>query len=247
VSLQSFDSPGIGSFLSGPQWGIFDQNGNPLLTVDSVDSIDYARDYRISDYPQEMGAFESYNKVQVPFQSKIGFLIGPSRAAFLGSIEAATASLDLVTVVTPDIQYPSANLTHYGYRRESRSGVSLIRVDVWCEEVRIIQGSSLSNSQSTNGASPTQSGPTQGLQTSQNAPPASDTSVGGGFSTGGLDMSAAAPSQLPGNVNLVSPPGGILGGASFLPAGIPNSTGGGASSLTTDLEDVSRLTIVPNE
>lgn len=152
----------------GPQWGIFTSQGEPILAVDSVADIEYTRDYQISDYPQEEGAFASYNKVQQPYQAKLGFFINGARKDFLNTIEAAVKSLMFVVVVTPEIQYNNANLIHYGYRRTSRNGVSLIRVDIWCEEVRIVQGTVGTGSgedtnaqQSTNAATPSSSGPTQ--------------------------------------------------------------------------------------
>lgn len=135
---------------SGSQWGIFSTAGAPILTVDSVASVEYARDYRISDYPQEQGAFFSYNKVQTPFQGKVGFLLNRSRFSFLNQIESQLASLNFVTLVTPEITYPSANLTHYDFRRTSRNGVTMVLVTVWCEEVRVVTTTALANAQGNN-------------------------------------------------------------------------------------------------
>lgn len=186
LSLLTADSPAL-FVLYPPQWGIFSTAGVPILTVDSVAAIDYARDYRISDFPIEQGGFISANKVQQPFRARVAFLIEQSRIEFLNTVEAAVASLDFVTLVTPEIQYPSANLTGYSYRRESQAGRTLIRVEVTCEQVRVISAASLgtsaaasdaavpqsqtnnastppnsfTNTQSTNAASPTQSGQVQ--------------------------------------------------------------------------------------
>jgi hypothetical protein len=152
VALLTSDQLEPGAF--GPQqWGIFNSDGSPVLAVDSVASIEYARDYQISDYPQEQGAFESYNKVQRPYQAKLGFLINESRFAFLNAVEGAVASLSLLAVITPEISYPNANLIHYGFRRESRNGVTLIRVEVWAEEVRPTGTALLSQSTSPTNAS----------------------------------------------------------------------------------------------
>ena len=164
--------------LGPPAWGIFDQSGNPIIAVtdaamvevDSVGAVEYSRDYRISDAPQEQGAFESYNKVQVPFRAILTFYVSTTRFLFLSSIEAAVASLALYVVAVPEWSYPSANLTHYSYRRDVRGGVSLLRVDVWLEEVRIalVQAGSSGqinqgNTASTNAASPTHSGTVQAV------------------------------------------------------------------------------------
>jgi len=58
------------------QWGIYDMSGAPVLTASSVAGMEYARDWRVSNYPQEQGAFASYNKVKTPFTAKVTFLVG---------------------------------------------------------------------------------------------------------------------------------------------------------------------------
>lgn len=160
MALLTADSPGLVSAFGPPQWGIW-KDGIPVLVSDSVARVSYARDYHISDYPQEKGAFESYNKVQVPYEAKVGFYISLNRQQFLSTVEAAVKSRDLVTVVTPEKSYESANLKHYGYSRESRGGVTLILVEVWCEEVRIVPGIGVTDPQSTNGLSTKESGAIQ--------------------------------------------------------------------------------------
>jgi hypothetical protein len=140
---EAFGLPIISSIF---QWGIWSQQGVPLLLADSVFSVDYARDYKISDYPQESGAFQSYNKVQQPYQARVTFLISATRYEFLQNIESACASLQLVMVVTPEVRYPSANLVHYSYERTAQAGAKLIKVEVWLEEVRVTAGAALSAS-----------------------------------------------------------------------------------------------------
>lgn len=159
-ALLTADAPGLNALFGTPQWGIFGDNGSEILVSDSVSHVDYARDYQISDYPQEKGAFESYNKVKVPFKARVGFLIAETRRDFLANVEAAVASRNFVTIVTPEQSYPSANLTHYSFRREVRNGVTMILVDVWCEEVRVI-GEAPNDTQSVNGATTTESGNVQ--------------------------------------------------------------------------------------
>lgn len=158
--------------LGQPQWGIFGQTGATVLAADAVLSVEYAHDYKVSDYPQEQGAFQSFNKVQVPYQHKVTFVVSTDRAGFLTAVETAVGSLDLFTVVTPDKSYPSVNLTHVGYRRVANNGASTFLIDVWCEEIRIIGSASFSNTRSTNGAVTQNEGPVQ-AQTPDVASPAS--------------------------------------------------------------------------
>ena len=221
-SLMTSDAAGLP--LVGPQWGIFGEDNRTIIAVDSVDSVDYARDYHVSNYPVEKGKFQSYNKVKVPFQSRIAFLVSSKRTDFLNAIEAAVASLNFVTVVTPEIQYPSANLTHYSYHRDSQHGRTLIRVEVWCEEVRVLSGAIPSSPQSNNASSAKTNGIEQIGDTEQNLPlatpeapnasPPTENSVGGGFTA-------------------------VRGGNSptTIPPGVPNATGGGASTAVTNIDE----------
>jgi hypothetical protein len=107
------------------------------------------------DYPLEQGAFESYDKVQTPFVAWLRFVTGGSIAdkqAFLASIEAITASLEFVDVVTPERVYQSANVSHYDYRRTAVNGVGLLAVDVWVTEVRVTATQAFTNTSQPSGS-----------------------------------------------------------------------------------------------
>lgn len=181
------------SLFSGsgsPQWGIFSQGGSPLLTASAVFGVEFGKEFRISNYPQEKGAFESYNKVELPFESKVVYLINKSTSAgFLQEVRDAVSKLDLVTVVTPEIQYPSANITGYRFRRTSRNGVELIQVEVGVEEVRIVATGQLSNTQSVNGAATQNNGGEQATDTRPT--PVGGFQSGSAF-TGGIGGTATA-------------------------------------------------------
>src|SRR5574337_124086 len=56
----------LSNFLA-PKWGIFRaDNLTPVVIADSVVSVDYRNESRISDFPVELGSFGSYNKVATP-------------------------------------------------------------------------------------------------------------------------------------------------------------------------------------
>jgi hypothetical protein len=149
------------------QWGVFQQNGVPLAIWDNVVSVDYRHETRISTFPVEQGGFQSYNKVQMPYDARVRFTIGPSglaaRVSFLRDLEQAVLSLNYYLVVTPEAVYPNANLTHIDYRREARNGISLLVVDVWLEEVR-------ATAVATNTTSPTPTNPDGSGSSSVNQP-----------------------------------------------------------------------------
>jgi len=122
-----------------PQWGIFDQGGNAVVIADTVLSVEYRQDFKITTAPVEQGSFASYNKVQIPFDIKIRFAAGGSaanRQEFLTSIQDIIGDTNLYDVVTPDAIYTNVNLTHQDYARSASRGLGLIVVDVWMEEVR---------------------------------------------------------------------------------------------------------------
>jgi hypothetical protein len=138
-----------------PQWGIFFQ-GVPVVVADSVISFEYKEDWSISSYPVEQGGFETYNKVAVPFDVRVTYSAGgtpANRQALQASVDAIMSSLDLFDVVTPEKVFLSVNPTHQDFRRTSSDGVGLLRISVWCEQVRVTAQAQFSNTQSPSGAS----------------------------------------------------------------------------------------------
>lgn len=110
-----------------PQWGIFSSDGAAVVTADTVMAVEFRQDWQVSDYPQESGGFQSYDKVSTPFDAKVMFASGGSlsnRQQLLRSIAAIAGDLNLYDVVTPEATYLSCNVNHYDYRRaDGKAGV----------------------------------------------------------------------------------------------------------------------------
>ena len=71
---------------------------NLLPVVASTIEFDFDQEWTIADYPQEQGAFQSYDKVQLPFECRVRLACGgPSsqRQAFLNSIFAISGGSPL--------------------------------------------------------------------------------------------------------------------------------------------------------
>jgi hypothetical protein len=122
-----------------PQWGIFTTSGEVVAIADSVLSLEYRNDSRISDYPVEQGAFASYNKVADPYSVRVRMARGGTeqdRSDFIAAIEAAAATLDLFEVRTPEMIYPSANIEGLDYRREAINGAGKVIVEIRLREIR---------------------------------------------------------------------------------------------------------------
>jgi hypothetical protein len=144
------------------QWGIF-QNGVAIVTADTVTSFEYRQEWIISDFPVEGGAFQSYDKVFVPFDARFRFVAGGSeanRAALLASIQAIAGNLTLYDAASPEAIYIGCNIRHFDYRRTSIRGVGMIEVDVWLEQV-MVTNSPQNNASQPSGADPTNLGNVQ--------------------------------------------------------------------------------------
>lgn len=216
VVILTSDALGILSLFSGPQWGIFDAGGNPIAIPDSIVGFDYRREYRVSDFPLEQGGFASYDKVQMPYDARVSMTCGgasqlqeligslpgfggPSvqqaaRSDFLNDLEAAAASLALLTVVTPEVTYASANIVHMDYRRTRTNGVTLLTVDLWLVEVRVTATAKFSNTQAPAAADPQSGGTVQSAPAPANPPAPPSVS---GISPSGGPASAGALHALP--------------------------------------------------
>lgn len=139
VQLLTADSQSLFAGLDGPVWGLF-LNNAPVVTAETVVSFDFKKGSTITSAPIEGGGFESYNKVRKPFDVRIRFATGGSasdRAALLATVDEVCDSLDLVDAVTPETIYPSVNPLYYDYRRTAEKGLTLLQVDVFCEQVRV--------------------------------------------------------------------------------------------------------------
>src|SRR6185437_3582019 len=141
VAPVSADGPGVAaaSAQNGPQWGIF-VSGKPFVVPDSIVAVDYQEEYRIASAPQEQGAFESYDKVQMPYRARIVVTKGGTiaqRQDFLNTIKTAVASLNLYDIVTPEAVFANACFTLLGERRTAERGASLLTLELGLEQVRI--------------------------------------------------------------------------------------------------------------
>lgn len=164
--LQVLEADAIG-LLAGlfqqQQWGIY-FGGVPVIIADNVVEVQYRQQWSVSDFPVERGAFQSYDKVQVPYDARLRFTAGGSlanREAMLASIAAVAADTNLYDVVTPEAVYLSCNFTHYDYSRRSNEGLGLLSVDIWLIEVRQAASAGMSNTQDPSGASQVNDGAVQ--------------------------------------------------------------------------------------
>lgn len=121
------------------QWGIFTVGGAKALEPDSIMSIGFDAESRIADFPVEEGGFESYDKVALPFQSRVVMTKGGSvsdRRDFLSALEDMRTDLELYNVVTPERTYLNANISRVSSERNREQGANLITVEIVLQEIR---------------------------------------------------------------------------------------------------------------
>lgn len=162
-SLMMGDTAGAAASVGPPQWGIF-KDGQAVITPDTVVSFDYRQDWLISDYPLEEGAFESYDKVNTPFDARVRMATGGSleaRQEFLNALEAISSTLDLYDVATPEKIYTSVNVGHVDYSRASTNGVGILNADIWLRQIRVTATVQFTNTKSPGAASSQNGGTVQ--------------------------------------------------------------------------------------
>jgi hypothetical protein len=153
----------IGANPGIPQWGLFDQFGDSVIAADNVLDFNYKKSYRVAKYPIEQGGFQSYNKVQEPFDIIFRFTCGGSaadRQAFLDSIAAIQGDTNLYTAVTPEEVYQNCNVEDVSYPRTAEK-VGLITLEVRLTQIIPAPSPAFSNTQSPSGASPVNTGTVQ--------------------------------------------------------------------------------------
>lgn len=145
--------------------------GTPVITPDSVLSLEWRGEERISDYPLMDGTFSSFNKVKVPYDLRmvmtcqglnyvqevlqsvtqqidqalgnLGLAFGQpmDRPAFLQQLDAMLDDTNLYDVVTPDKVYKNVNLVSYNHAKKNDEGATMIVAELLFREVRVSQAS----------------------------------------------------------------------------------------------------------
>ena len=139
-ALIKFGGAALINAVFGNYWGIFGQNGIPLLLSDNVTSVRHQNTSQVSNAPVERGSFASYNKVGDPFTVTVQMTKGSGgvfmRGAFLALLDVLANSTDLFLVITPEAVYPNMAITGYDYAREASDGARLLKVNIHLAEVR---------------------------------------------------------------------------------------------------------------
>lgn len=166
TSLLTGDDASIFGQITGPQWGVFDTDNNPLVIPTSVFAFSLSDEARIEKYPIEGGSFSSYNKVNQPFEPRLIMTKDGAvadRTAFIQSLRALKVSIDVCNVVMPEITFQSVNCIHVDFDRKAAQNATMITADVHFEQVNQSGTTAFSNTAQPSGASQTNDGQVQPL------------------------------------------------------------------------------------
>ena len=152
------------------EWGIYSQGGGLAITPDTFLGVECKNSFRVSNFPQEEGAFASYNKIATPYDIKATIAVSgfdSSKGDVLASTYEMLSGTDLYMVVTPDEVYDNATLVNYQYHRSSKHGVTLLVAELWFTEVRLVDGVSVREPSQTSSQSSSNGGTVQAQPTTQ--------------------------------------------------------------------------------
>ena len=116
-----------------------DESGQPLLEFDTFLGLDYAQDAKVPQQPIEQGSFAAYNKVGSPYLVKVVLAKSGDAStlkAFADALEELVRGMRLVSVVTPERVYRSANVTSLRWQRTTETGVDRLIAELGLEEIR---------------------------------------------------------------------------------------------------------------
>lgn len=121
------------------RWGLYRDGGSQAVIADSVISVAISKEHTIANYPIEGGAFESYNKVEKPYEGRVVMTKGGSmdeKKQFITRLESMQQNLTTYNVVTPERTYKNANIIKVSIERTRDQGADMIRAEISVAEVR---------------------------------------------------------------------------------------------------------------
>ena len=191
-----------------PMWGIF-LDGFPVVVADSVISMDARQEAVIADFPLEGGTFESYDKVDRPFDVRFRFSAGgndANRASLFASVKALFADKqNQYMFIAPEDVFENVTVSHYDYHRTSVNGLGLVTIDVWGWQL-LVGNSTIgtgNNSQSVGAASQSNSG---AVQPQAISPTGAFTGAGSlGYPAAGIPGDVSSSSMFGGGFSTVAP------------------------------------------
>lgn len=144
--LMTADDPSVSQTANTGGYGLYfgvgsDNQGDLVLEPTSFISYSYSNDSRISQYPQEDGAFQQYNKVDTPFDVRIRVTKSGNVATVSAFIQVAEAlakatDLNLYDMISPERTYHNCNVYRVTHDHQAHHGASMVTMDISLIEIR---------------------------------------------------------------------------------------------------------------
>ncbi len=124
---------------SGNRWLLADENGLPVVAFTSFLSADIRNESKVVSAPVEEGSFATYNKVATPLEVNVTLGIQGDDSTLQDALDTLTtlqAGTQLVSLVTPNAEYPDLNLEGFNYSRKRENGLGVLFVELSLVEVK---------------------------------------------------------------------------------------------------------------
>ena len=179
VTPLTADDPSVAAGPAESDWVVLDDSGAQVLESDNVVRFETVQEYRLPNYPQEKGAFSTYNKVQVPFEVRMSVSVSGSvanRQAYLAELKTRSGDTNLYSVQTPVDTYDSVNIDRFEWAMADGSA-QMIKLTIYFLQIRVTASTTFSNTAQASGADPSSGGTVQ-PQTPAPTPKPPPTGVG---------------------------------------------------------------------
>lgn len=138
--IASYDPLNI--FGLAERWTILDESGQTALEFDAFIRSSVKSESKVTSMPVEGGSFVTYNKVTSPTVLNVTLSKRGTPeylATFVTALLNYSNSTDLLSVVTPEQEYSSMNLTMVSFDRAAENGTDIIYAECSFTEVREVQ------------------------------------------------------------------------------------------------------------
>ena len=128
------------STQAAPVWGVFDSDGNQVITPDSVAEFGWRQENRVGTFPVQAGQFATYNRVGLPFESSVTLTKGgdeTSRSVFLQEVDDVIAqqNIELYTIRTPEKSYLNVTAVRAELARRGAGNAYYFDVELFFTQV----------------------------------------------------------------------------------------------------------------
>lgn len=133
--LRQFDILGI----MPEQWTILNNGGSKAIEFTSFYKANTKLESKVTQMPVENGSFVSYNIVDTPLEMEVTLIkqgLPQDLQDVVNTLLDYISNTELVSIVTPDCEYPNMKLTKANFERSAENGTDRLICECNFVEVR---------------------------------------------------------------------------------------------------------------